>query len=240
MLKDAEAALVRAAEEIVHFSGEAICTHGQFTLCLSGGSTPADTYRLMATRFDLSVDWKEVHFFWGDERCVAPDHPDSNFGMANRTLLAKLAIKPERIHRIRGENHPSQSAAEKYEEELRDFFSLEEDEVPRLDLVLLGIGENAHTASLFPGGRWLHDDRRLVLAVEVDAQPAQRITLTPRVLNRAARVVFVVTGERKAPAIRNILEGPHRPDQFPAQIVQPEDGAVMWILDAAAASLLKR
>src|SRR5216684_6731804 len=133
VLDDLQALYVRAAEEITHFSGEAICTHGEFTLCLSGGSTPAATYDLLATRFRLSVDWKEVQFFWGDERCVPPDDPESNFAMAYRTMLSKLEVRPDQIHRIRGEQPPEQAALD-YEEELRASFGLGPGEFPPFNL----------------------------------------------------------------------------------------------------------
>src|ERR1700751_2817837 len=116
ILNDPQELYVRAAEEVAHIAGEAVCTHGEFTICLSGGSTPASTYELLATRFHLSVDWKEVQFFWGDERCVPPDDPASNFGMANRTMLSKLTLRPEQVHRMRGEDEPEQ-AAQQYEHE---------------------------------------------------------------------------------------------------------------------------
>src|SRR5437763_11806415 len=151
VMDTAEALSVRAAEEIAHFAGEAICTDGEFTLCLTGGSTPASTYDLLATRFRLSVDWKEVQLFWGDERCVPPDDPASNFGMAERTMLSRLALRTDQVHRIRGELAPAE-AAETYERELRQFFKLPEDadDYPSFNLVLLGLGDNAHIASLFP------------------------------------------------------------------------------------------
>src|ERR1700730_17054040 len=123
VMDDAPALSMRAAEEIAHVAGEAICMHGEFTLCLTGGTTPAKTYELLATRFELSVDWKEVQFYWGDDRCVPPTDPSSNYGMANRTLLSKLKIKPEQIHRIRGEDKP-EDAARAYEAELRKNFKL--------------------------------------------------------------------------------------------------------------------
>src|SRR5712691_5422653 len=150
ILDDAQSLYVHAAEEIAHFAGEAICMHAEFMLCLSGGSTPAATYELLAERFRLSVDWKEVQFFWGDERCVPPDDPASNFGMANRTILTNLALRPEQVHRMRGEDEPVQ-AAQDYERELRAFFRLERPgDFPSFNLLLLGLGENAHVASLFP------------------------------------------------------------------------------------------
>jgi 6-phosphogluconolactonase len=239
VMDNAQALYVRAAEEIAHFAGEAICTHGEFTLCLTGGSTPASTYELLATRFHLSVDWKEVQLFWGDERCVPPDDPASNFGMANRTMLSKLALRPEQVHRMRGEDEPAQAAHE-YERELRAFFRLEQpDDFPSFNLLLLGLGENAHVASLFPGHPALHEKTRLAVAVEVEAVPRRRISLTFPVINHAERVMFLVSGANKAAAVRQILQGPPDPDQYPGQYVKPDRGEVVWLLDQAAASALK-
>ena len=169
ILNDAHELYVRAAEETAHIAGESICTHGEFTFCLSGGSTPAATYDLLATRFHLSVDWKEVQFYWGDERCVPPDSAESNFAMANRTMLSKLALRPDQVHRMRGEDPPAAAAAA-YEDELRKRFGLGDGEFPRFDLVMLGLGDNRHTASLFPGDPAIHETQRMVVAVEVDAR----------------------------------------------------------------------
>ncbi len=238
VLNDYEALAVRAAEEIVHISGEAICTHGQFTLCLTGGNTPAGVYTLIATRFQLSVDWNAVHLFWGDERCVPPDHPASNFAMANRTMLSRLNLNASQIHRIRGEDE-AEIAAAKYEKDLVEFFSLEEGEFPCFDLVLLGLGENVHIASLFPGNPAIHENRRLAVAVEVDAPQPRRISLTPPVLNHAARVMFIVSGANKAEAVKLALEGPRDIDRYPAQLIDPDRTEVMWLLDRPAASQIK-
>jgi 6-phosphogluconolactonase len=237
ILNDADELYVRAAEETAHIAGESICTHGEFTLCLSGGSTPAATYELLATRFHLSVDWKELQFFWGDERCVPPDNPESNFAMANRTMLSKLGLRDEQIHRMRGEDPPS-AAALAYEQELRQHFGVGEGEFPRFDLIMLGLGDNRHTASLFPGDSAIHETQRLVVAVEVDAEPRRRLTLTPPVINNAQRVMFLVAGQGKAAAVKDVLEGPRDADKYPAQIVAPKNGEVIWMLDKAAASLL--
>ena len=237
ILNDAQELYVRAAEETAHIAGEAICTHGEFTVCLSGGSTPAATYDLLATRFRLSVDWKEVQFFWGDERCVPPDNPESNFGMANRTMLSKLGLRPDQVHRMRGEDPPA-AAAKAYEDALRKRFGLGVNDVPRFDLVMLGLGGNRHTASLFPGDPAIHETQRLVVAVNVDAEPRNRLTITPPVINNAHCVMFLAAGQGKAAAVKDILEGPRDPDKFPAQIVAPQNGEVIWLLDKAAASLL--
>jgi len=239
VMDNAQALYVRAAEEIAHFAGEAICTHGEFTLCLTGGATPASTYELLATRFRLSVDWKEVQFFWGDERCVPPDSPASNFGMANRTMLSKLSLLPEQIHRIRGEDEPEQGASE-YERELRAFFRLEQpDDFPSFGLLLLGLGENAHVASLFPHHPSLHEKTRLAVAVDVEATPSRRISLTMPVINNAERVLFLVSGETKAAAVRNVLRGTADPEQYPAQFVKPHSNEIVWLIDKAAARGLK-
>ena len=237
ILNDAQELYVRAAEETAHIAGESVCTHGEFTLCLSGGSTPAATYDLLGTRFHLSVDWKELQFFWGDERCVPPDSPQSNYAMANRTLLSKLTLRTDQVHRMRGEDPPAVAAAA-YEAEIKRHFGVGEGEFPRFDLVMLGLGDNRHTASLFPGDPAIHEMERMVVAVEVDADPPKRLTLTPPVFNHAQRIMFLASGAAKAAAVKDILEGPRDPDRFPAQIVAPADGEVMWILDKAAASLL--
>ena len=237
ILNDAQELYVRAAEEIAHVSGEAICTHGEFTFCLSGGSTPAATYDLLATRFHLSVDWKEVQFYFGDERCVPPEHAESNFAMATRTMLSKLALRPDQVHRMRGEDPPAAAAAA-YESELRKRFGLGDGDLPRFDLILLGLGDNRHTASWFPGDPAVHETQRMVVSVDVDAEPRKRLTMTPPVINNAQRVMFLVAGQGKAAAVKDIIEGPRDPDKFPAQIVAPHHGELIWILDKAAASLL--
>jgi 6-phosphogluconolactonase len=239
ILDTAEELFVRAAEEVAHVAGEAICMHGEFNLCLTGGTTPERTYDLLATRFELSVDWKEVQFYWGDERCVPPDDPASNYSMANRTILSKLKVKPEQIHRIRGEDKP-EDAAREYEEELRERLNLGDGEFPRFDLMLLGLGTNCHMLSLFPGIPALHEQHRLVVPVEVDDKVRQRISMTAPVMNNSARIMFLVSGEGKAAAVKRVLEETDDPDRVPAHLVAPKDGVVMWMLDKAAASQLSK
>ena len=239
VLEDAQSLYKHAAEEIAHFAGEAICTHAEFTLCLSGGSTPAATYKMLAERFRLSVDWKEVQFYWGDERCVPPDDEASNFGMAERTMLRHLGLQPRQVHRMRGELPPADVARE-YEDDLRRSFGLEQGELPRFDLMLLGLGDNVHIASLFPGNPAIGERERLAVAVEVDAPQRHRITLTPPVLNNSARVMFLVEGAGKAVAVKSALEGPRDPQRYPAQLIDPADGEVIWLLDRAAAAQLSR
>lgn len=237
VLDTAEELFVRAAEEIAHVAGEAICMHGEFNLCLTGGTTPERTYDLLATRFELSVDWKEVQFYWGDERCVPPDDSSSNYAMAKRTMLAKLKVKPDQVHRMHGEDQPD-AAAREYEEELRERMSLGDGEFPRFDLMLLGLGDNCHMLSLFPGIPALHEQHRLVVPVEVDDKVRHRITLTAPVMNNSARIMFIVSGENKAAAVKRVLDGTDDPERVPAHLVAPKDGVVIWMLDKAAASQL--
>jgi 6-phosphogluconolactonase len=240
VLDDAQALFNHAAEEIAHFAGEAICTHGEFKIALSGGSTPASVYELLASKFQLSVDWKEVQFFWGDERCVPPGDQLSNYAMADRTMLSKLGLKPSQIHRMQGELDP-QAAARAYEDELRRSFGVSQGEYPCFHLILLGLGDNRHTLSLFPGdAQAINEAQRMVIAVEVEAEPPRRITFTPPLANHAERLMFIASGDGKAEAVRDVIEGPRDPVKFPAQIIQPEDGELIWLLDKAAASLLSR
>jgi 6-phosphogluconolactonase len=240
VLDDAQALYNHAAEEIAHFAGEAICIHGEFKIALSGGSTPAAVYALLASKFQLSVDWKEVQFFWGDERCVPPSDKLSNYAMADRTMLSKLGLRPSQVHRMQGELEP-EAAARAYEEDLKRSFEVGDDELPRFHLIMLGLGDNRHTLSLFPG----HEDaireaKRMVVAVEVEAEPPRRITFTPPLANNAERLMFVASGAAKAEAVRDVIEGPRNPVRFPAQIVDPHDGELIWLLDKAAASLLSK
>jgi 6-phosphogluconolactonase len=237
VLDDPGALSICAAEEIAHLAGEAICTHGEFTLCLTGGSTPQATYELLASRFHHSIDWSEAQFFWGDERCVPTSDPASNFAMANRAMLSKLDLQPTQIHRMRGEDPPA-DAARDYEAHLRNFFHLGPTDLPTFNLVLLGLGENAHIASLFPHHPALNEKDKLAVAVEVDAPQRHRVSLTVPVLNHAACVIFLVAGESKAAAVKAVLEGPRDPVAVPGQLIAPTNGNVIWMLDRAAARLL--
>ncbi|HEV7665993.1 MAG TPA: 6-phosphogluconolactonase, partial [Chloroflexota bacterium] len=175
-----------------------------------------------------------VHIFFGDERCVPPDDPQSNYHMAYETLLSKVPIPAQNIHRMRGEL-PPEEAALVYEEELKTFFGTEP---PRLDVIILGMGDNGHTASLFPGLTAVHEQRRWVVAEYVAEVGMWRITLTPLVLNLAREALFLVAGSNKAEMLRRVLEGPFDPSALPAQIVRPVEGDVVWLIDAAAAASL--
>ncbi len=229
-----------AAEEIAGTAEAAIAARGRFTIALSGGSTPKPVYRLLAEEpYRDRIQWDRVQVFWGDERHVPPDHPDSNFGMAHDELLSKVPVSPDNIHRVRAEKPDAERAASEYSWTLRSAFDLEIDQRPRFDLVLLGLGADGHTASLFPGSDAVRERTSLVMAPWVSAQSAFRITLTLPVLNHAARVLFLVSGEDKAEALRSVLEGDLQPDRFPAQSVRPEAGELLWKVDRAAARLLR-
>lgn len=233
------AALAReAAEEFARVAEEAVRARGRFTVALSGGSTPRGLHRRLATAYRARIAWRAVHVFWGDERHVPPDHPESNFRMARETLLDAVPVPSANIHRIRAENPDAAGVAAEYEATLREAFGLARGELPRFDLLVMGIGEDGHTASLFPGNDALHERERLVVAPWVEKLGTFRITLTPPVLNHAAHVLFLVSGEEKAEAVRTTIEGDHQPDRCPAQIVRPQSGSLLWLLDRAAASQL--
>jgi len=229
-----------AAEEIASLAEAAIAARGRFTIALSGGSTPRPVYRLLAQEpYRERILWDHVHVFWSDERHVPPGHPDSNFGMAHDELLSKVPLPADNIHRVRAEKPDAERAAHEYEWTLRSAFNLDEGQRPLFDLVLLGLGPDGHTASLFPGSSALRERSRLVVAPWVNAHSAFRITMTLPVLNRAACALFVVSGEEKAEVLRSVLEGDLQPDRFPAQAVQLNNGRLLWIVDRAAARLLR-
>lgn len=233
---DATALARSAAEHFVELAGEAVHARGRFAVALSGGSTPKTMYSLLATsEFAARIDWTRVYIFWGDERCVAPEHPDSNYRMAREALLDHVPIPVDNVHRIQGEMEPAQAAGE-YERMLRVFFTQGQ---PRFDLILLGMGDDGHTASLFPGTAAIHEPTRWVAAHLVSKLNAWRVTLTPVVINAAANVIFVVSGAGKAGRLSQVLTGPYQPDVLPSQVVQPAGGHLLWLLDADAAVQLK-
>lgn len=232
--------LAQAAAEEITRSAEEASSRGRFTIALSGGSTPKPVYRLLAEEpYRDRIAWDRVHVFWVDERHVPPDHPDSNFGMAHDALLSRVPIPTDNIHRIRSEKPDAERAAEEYGWTLRSAFDLDEGQWPRFDLVLLGLGADGHTASLFPGSDAVRERSRLAIAPWVSSLGAYRITLTVPVLNHAALVLFLVSGEEKAEALHTVLEGDYQPDRFPAQAVRPEEGRLLWLVDRAAARRLR-
>ena len=221
-----------AAREFAARAAESIGERGRFAVVLAGGSTPRATYEILARDYTDTIDWKDVHVFFGDERSVPPDHTDSNYRMARGSLLDHVPIGS--VHRMQGELPPDE-AAEAYERELRDFFG--PDVIPRFDLILLGTGPDGHTASLFPATSALEIHDRLVVANPVLKLETTRITLTVPVINAARAVYFLVAGEGKAGPVAEILEGDPDPREYPASLIQPENGPT-WMLDRAAASAL--
>lgn len=236
---DAPGLATRAARIFSDCARNAVAKKNSFAVALSGGSTPRQLFELLAdeTReFREQIRWQQCHFFWTDERPVAPDHPDSNYRMTWDAMLRHVAVPETNIHRIQGEK-PAEDAASDYEKELRMFFRLKDDECPAFDLILLGLGEDGHTASIFPGTEVQSETRRLVAAPWVPKLNSHRITLTLPVLNNAATTVFLVSGEKKSTILHDVLEG--KPATFPAQLIRPISGELVWLADSAAAGKLR-
>ncbi len=240
LVPNSEALYRAAAAEFVKSAADAVATKGRFTVALSGGSTPRGLYSLLATDPPLreQTPWEKTYFFWGDERHVPPDHPESNFRMANEALLSRVPAPASHVFRIKGEYEDAARAADEYAEVLGDFFKLKDVEFPRLDLALLGMGPEGHTASLFPGTKALLEKDRLVVANWVGKLYTTRLTLTAPVLNNAARVLFLIQGEDKASALKAVIEGPYEPDQLPAQLIRPHNGELRWVVEQGAGRML--
>jgi 6-phosphogluconolactonase len=227
-----------AAEEVVRSANEAVEQRGRFTIALSGGSTPKNLYNLLATNARTALPWDRMFFFWGDERHVPPTDPDSNYRMADETMLSKIPVPAANVFRMKTENPDAASVAEEYEQTLRKFFQLEPGQVPTFDLILLGMGPDGHTASLFPGTAALQEKSRLVVANWVEKMKTHRITLTLPVLNAARCVTFLVSGTDKASVLRAVLEEDAPGEQYPSKLVCPRQGKLIWLVDRAAASAL--
>jgi len=227
-----------AAEEFIRAGRAAIGGQGRFTVALSGGSTPKALYSLLAANYADFV-CNRIFLFFGDERHVPPTDPESNYRMVNESLLTKIAIPAENVFRVAAENPDAAAAASDYEAQLRRFFELKPGEFPRLDLILLGMGPDGHTASLFPDSAALEEQSRLVVANWVAKFNTHRITFTFPVLNRSAEVMFLASGADKAGMLHQVLEGKNSPP-LPSQRVQPSDGKLSWMIDEAAAARLTR
>lgn len=225
-----------AAEEVVRAAEEAVAARGRFTIALSGGSTPKSLFNLLATNARTTLPWDRMFFFWGDERHVPPTDAESNYRMADEAMLSKIPVAAGNVFRIATENPDAAAAADAYEQTLRRFFQLGPGEFPRFDLILLGMGPDGHTASLFPGTAALQEKSRLVVANWVEKLKASRITLTLPVLNAARCVAFLVSGTDKADALKAVLEGDAPGEQYPSKLVKPTDGKLIWLVDRAAAS----
>ncbi len=236
---DTETLSQEAAQYIVRVAQEAITSHRRFTIALSGGSTPKKLYALLAEEpYRSQIDWSVVDIFWSDERCVPPSDSESNYLMAQQVLLSKIPIPANQIHRMPADQTDRDAASYAYTLEMQQTIGSES--VPSFDLIQLGMGPEGHTASLFPGQPSLHEQQRLVMPVTVPKPPPPRLTFTPRLLNAASHVLFLVTGAEKQDAVKAVLEGEFQPDEYPAQIVKPTKGEVTWMLDTSAAGKLQR
>ncbi len=225
----------QAAEEFVRAAAASVQERGAFSVALAGGSTPLGMYKLLAEApYRSQVEWVRVLLFWSDERCVPPDDPESNYGAAATALVSGLGLPEANVHRMYGELDP-QEAALAYEQEVRHAIG---GEPPRFDLILLGMGDDGHTASLFPGTDALGETGRIVVANHVPKLDAWRLSFTSTLINAAHRVLFLVTGEGKADALREVLEGEPNPDTYPSQLVRPTDGRLLFLLDEQAARSL--
>ena len=220
------------ADLIIQYGASAIEARGRFVVSLAGGTTPKAAYALLADPpYCNAIDWSVVEIFFGDERCVPPDNAQSNYKMAFDTFIGPLKIPAARVHRMRGEDDP-QRAAFDYRAVLVDVLG----ETPSFDLVMLGLGPDGHTASLFPGQDPRTEDEERVRAVYSNAQSQWRITLTPSILNSTKAVCFALVGAEKAATLAAVREGPYDPTQYPSQIIAPPDGQLIWLSDKAAAA----
>jgi 6-phosphogluconolactonase len=235
ILPDNAALTQTAAQEFHRLAESAVQERGRFSVALSGGNTPRAIYSLLASEHK-ELPWDRIHVFFGDERHVPPDHPDSNFRMASESLLSKVPIPEKNVHRIHAELDAEAAAAE-YDQQIVNFFHLNNHDWPRFDLIFLGIGEDGHTASLFPGSKALTETSRRVMANWVEKFGTFRITLTVPVLIHSAEVIFLVSGADKAQILNQVLRPGAR--KFPAQYVHPENGRLLWLVDQDAGNSLR-
>jgi 6-phosphogluconolactonase len=225
-----------AANEFAVRAKNSVAQTGRFTVSLSGGSTPKSLYSALAGTTFASLPWNKIFFFWGDERHVPPDSPDSNYRMVNNALLSKVPVPAENIFRVHAEEKDANAVAEEYEKQVSNFFKLKPGEFPSFDLVLLGLGPDGHTASLFPDSAGLKEEKRIFIANRVEKMDTDRLTFTYPVLNAAACDMFLVSGESKTEKVRKILE---EHQDFPAAKVAPKEGDLLWFMDKAAAGNIK-
>jgi 6-phosphogluconolactonase len=232
VLPDPAAVAAEAAERVVRAANEAVALSGKFTIALAGGSTPKALFELLASpAYRDRIDWRSVEVFFGDERTVPPDHADSNYRMARDTLLSKVPIPAENVHRMRGEIDPEEAAKE-YGQMLKERFG-----DGGLDLILLGMGDDGHTASLFPGTPALRETKHRAVANPVPRLNTTRLTMTAPFINRAREVLLTVTGANKASRLSEVLEGPRDPERLPVQLIAPTSGKLSWLVDASVADM---
>jgi len=236
IFKDLEKLSRNAAELFVEQAALAIKQRGRFLVALNGGSTPTRLFQLLATDHHGKVDWNNVHIFWGDERCVPPSDPGSSYGQAKEILLNRVHVQENHVHRVSGELAPAAASLE-YAKTLK-LFAEDNAEFPRLDMVYLGIGEDGHTASLFPGSPVEMTETVIPVIANYQDRPANRVSMTPRVFNQARIVVFMATGEKKANTLAEVLSDRYNPELYPAQRIDPKDGELIWLVDEGAAAKL--
>ena len=247
--RDPEELALKAARLFARRADQYVVGCGRFTVALSGGSTPKAMFTALAAHpFVDTVPWSSIYFFWGDERCVPPDHPDSNYRMTNEALLSRVPVPAENVFRIRAELPDPNQAADEYSAALQRFFlagpgttktgTAPLSTIPRFDLVFLGMGPDGHTASLFPHTTALKAGERIAVANYVEKSNAHRITLTAATINNARNITFLAAGADKAETLRNVLEGPDQPEVYPSQLIRPGNGTLLWMVDESAASLL--
>jgi 6-phosphogluconolactonase len=236
IFQDLEELSRAAAELFIERAAHSAAERNQFLVALNGGSTPNRLFQLLATEYNEAVDWSKVHVFWGDERCVPPEDPGSSYGQARATLLNHVPIPQANIHRVKGELDPA-AASEDYSRVLKEFASPPLD-WPRFDLVYLGMGEDGHTASLFPGSPVGVSEPAMPVTAQYQDRPANRVTLTPVVFNSARIIVFMATGEKKAQTFAEVLSDRYNPERYPGQRIRPDHGTLIWLVDEAAADKL--
>ena len=247
--RDPEELALKAARLFARMADQYVVGCGRFTVALSGGSTPKAMFSVLAgDPFRDTVPWSSIYFFWGDERCVPPDHPDSNYRMTHEALLSKVPVPPENVFRIRAELPDPKEAADEYSARLERFFlagpgatktgTAPLSNIPRFDLVFLGMGPDGHTASLFPHTSALQSGEQIAAANYVEKFNAYRITLTAATINNARNVTFIAAGADKAETLKSVLEGPDQPEVYPSQLIRPGKGTLLWMVDESAASLL--
>jgi 6-phosphogluconolactonase len=237
---DSDALAARAAQHFVEVAEAAVAARGRARIAISGGSTPKAAFKLLADPAQPWIErmpWQKLELFWVDERCVPPDHPDSNYRMTREALLDYVPLPPGQVHRMEGELEPDAAAA-RYESLLRNSFRLEGAETPRFDLIALGMGPDGHTASLFPHSAALSEISRLVVANHVENKDAWRVTLTWPVINQGASVFFLIGGADKAQVLSEVFTGPRDTGRLPSQLIRPASGILTLILDKASAALL--
>lgn len=234
--RDASHLAATAANEFVRLANESVGRAGKFSVALSGGSTPRVAFSLLAASpLVEQVPWNSIHLFWSDERMVPPDDKDSNFRMANEAMISRVAIPAANVHRMRGELDP-ETAADEYAKELESFFG---DGLPRFDLIMLGMGDDGHTASLFPGTEALSETTRSVLSNYVAKLSTHRLTFSSATINNAANVIFLISGPAKVPALKEVIEGELNTSLYPSQLIHPKDGTLEYLVDRAAAAGLE-